>query len=143
MIRNKIIKALLNFFFGNKKVQHILIKQEVIGDIIEFAKTNHPKEFIAFLGGEIKNNNLLITHLIYQQYYPSTRSVFTRINLPITSQAFGSVHSHPSPNNEPSREDLLFFGKNGWIHLIIKYPYRVEDIAAYDYKGNKIDFEIY
>ena len=142
-IVNKIKDSFMNFLFGNTKINHILIKEQVLEDIISFAKANHPNEFIAFLGGEIKDNHLLITHLLYQQYFPSTRSVFTRINLPMTSQAFGTVHSHPGPSNSPSKQDIMFFGKNGWVHLIINYPYSIESIAAYDFNGNRITYDTY
>ncbi len=139
----KIKEGIEDFFFGRHKVKQILVKEEVIEDIMSFAKLNHPKEFVAFLGGEVKGDSLIITHLIYQHYSSSSKSAFTRINLPMVSGVVGTVHSHPGPSNQPSEEDLLFFGKMGMIHLIIKYPYNYEDIAAYDYEGNPIVYDIY
>ncbi len=143
----KLIKRLkenfFGFLFGRQKVKQILVKEEVLEDIISFAKMNHPNEFVAFLGGEVKNNTLMITHLLYQNYYASSKSVMTKINFPMLSNVVGSVHSHPGPSNQPSDDDLLFFGKTGMVHFIIKYPYNYEDIAAYNYRGDPITYDIY
>ena len=142
-LANKIGNKLLDFIFTSKKVKKILVKEEVLEDMMNFARANHPNEFMAFLGGKIEQSTLLITHLIFQSYYASKSSVVTRINLPTTSHAVGTVHSHPGPSNHPSEEDLLFFGKTGFVHFIIKYPYNYEDIAAYDFNGDPVEYEIY
>ncbi len=139
----KFKESIGDFMFGRHKVKQILIKEEVIENIMSFAKLNHPKEFVAFLGGEVKDNSLIVTHLVYQHYSSSNKSAFAKINLPMVSGVVGTVHSHPGPSNQPSEEDLLFFGKMGMVHLIIKYPYNYEDIAAYDFDGNPVEYEIY
>jgi hypothetical protein len=37
---------------------------------------------------------------------------------------------------------MNFFGKTGFIHLIVKYPYKtIADIAAYDLAGGMLDLE--
>ncbi len=38
--------------------------------------------------------------------------------------------------------DLQFFRKNGVVNLIIGYPYRPNNIACYDYDGNRQPFYI-
>ena len=55
---------------------------------------------------------------------------------------YATIHSHTSGSNLPSFEDLHSFVKNGKVHFIVKYPYRLEDVACYDYNGNKYDIEI-
>ena len=52
----------------------------------------------------------------------------------------GTVHSHPGGTAEPSVADLTNFF--GLVSLIIKWPYRDEDIFAWDSKGNQIEMTI-
>jgi proteasome lid subunit RPN8/RPN11 len=125
-----------------KKFSKIILKRDVVLDIIDFAKTNYPKEFIAVLEGETKAGDLTITGLLYQPYKSSSKAAFMWQNLPMTSSTVGIVHSHPSPNNTPSSQDLRFFGKGGIIHLIIGYPFTEQTLACYDLNGNAIQFSI-
>ncbi|MEM2089686.1 MAG: Mov34/MPN/PAD-1 family protein [Candidatus Pacearchaeota archaeon] len=129
------------FSLDNFSFSKIKIKKKVIESIIAFARASHPKEFSAFLQGSIKNKILIIDDLIYQPYRASETATFTRID-PYLSKVFGSVHSHTLHCLEPSQTDLLFFNKKGAIHLIVCYPYTVKDIACYDFRGRKIEFEI-
>ena len=46
------------------------------------------------------------------------------------------VHSHPTGSEEPSLEDLNNFF--GLVSLIVKSPYKDEDIFAWDSNGNSI-----
>ncbi len=120
----------------------IVIKKEVIISIIDFARANYPREFIAFLQGTTKQKVLTITNLIYQPYDSSIKQASTKSFFNFASNIVGSVHSHPSINSRPSNTDLQSFNKRGVVHLIIDYPYRVQDIKAYDFKGNRINFLI-
>lgn len=75
--------------------------------------------------------------------FSSERSALMRLNmLPVSSQACGSVHSHPSPNSEPSKADLTFFDKFGEIHIIVASPYRNDTWRAFDRKGNEVELEV-
>lgn len=143
----KLVKKLSNwskklFELEKYDFEKIIIERGVIDTILEMAQMTSPKEFIAFLEGRQKKKELRIYGLSYQEYFANERSTLSKINFPITSSIVGSVHSHPGPNNHPSRADLHFFSKRGLIHLIIKSPYREQDIQAYDIKGNKIGFEV-
>lgn len=130
---------LIKFFELDKfDYKNIIIKKSVVENISKFAKKSYPSEFIAFLKGEKINENLVINSLIYQEFESSKSSAFTKMNLPILSGAVGTVHSHPSYSNFPSKTDLRFFNKNFGIHLIISYPFSIKDIKAYDPKGNRI-----
>ena len=120
----------------------IIFDREVIDAILELAQMTSPNEFIAFLEGKQRKKILRIYGLAYQEYFANEHSTLAKINFPITSSIVGSVHSHPGPNNEPSRADLHFFSKRGIIHLIIKKPYKEKDIQGYDAHGNKIGFEV-
>lgn len=138
------IKQLFKKFFELEKYDFdkVIIEREVIDNICELAKQTYPKEFIAFLEGKIRKKILRIYGLAYQEYVANEHSTLSKINFPLTSAIAGSVHSHPGPSNSPSRADLHFFSKRGLIHLIIKQPYREQDIQAYDKNGNKVGFEV-
>ncbi len=128
--------------FDNYRFDEINIKEGLIYDIIQAAKNNYPNEFVALLGGYIKNKKLIIDSLIYQESYNSRRSVLMRMNLPLLHGTFGSVHSHPSYSNRPSDADLRFFNKRGFVHLIICQPYNFENIEAYSNNGERLNFKI-
>lgn len=130
------------FELDRYEFERVVIDREVIDNIMELAKQTHPKEFIAFLEGKSRKKIMRIFGLLYQEYEASTNATAAKINLPLTSSAVGSVHSHPGPSNQPSSTDLRFFSKHGVVHLIIRMPYRAEDIAAYDLQGRRIGFEI-
>lgn len=120
----------------------VWIKKKVIEDIINFAKANAPREFSAFLKGRIKDRNLLVDGVIYQNFHSSENSSVITTNLPVFSHRVGTVHSHPTPRNSPSRADLQFFSKYGSINLIIGKPYTAGSIAAYDGSGRRIAFNM-
>ena len=129
---------------GQQKFSRIRIRKEVAEDIIEFAKGAYPKEFVAALEGEIKDETLTITGLLYHPFRASETSALpdAMIPIPMTSGSIGSVHSHPSGPNTPSRQDLYSFGKTGIVHLIIKKPFRQEDMACYNLRGEPCSFEV-
>ena len=123
---NKLTKWFKKFFELEKyDFDRVIIDREVIDAILELAKMTSPREFIA-----------------YQEYFANEHYTLSRINFPLTSSIVGSIHSHPGPNNNPSRADLHFFSKRGMVHLIIKKPYTEKDIQGYDAHGNKIRFEV-
>jgi proteasome lid subunit RPN8/RPN11 len=127
-------------FFGIRPIKEIVVKKEIIEEIIELAKENHPKEFSVLLKGRIKGNTLIVSGLLYQTIFTSPVSTWMKINLPMGSGSVGSVHSHPGPSNRPSGADLNFFSKHGVFHMIICMPYSAETIEGYDNKGNRLMF---
>ena len=143
---NKISGALKKFFLSvlpkHKTFSKIVFHKSVVQDIINFARVNYPKEFIALLEGKASDETLFVTGLLYQPYEASHRSASVHLNLPMVSGAIGSVHSHPSHNSWPSSADLEFFNKRGYLHCIISYPYTSSDLVVYDNEGNELIFEI-
>lgn len=121
--------------------ERIIIKQDVIEDIIALAKENHPKEFLSFLDGKIEDKRLVITQLLYQEYHASDRSAAPILRFPANT-FYGSVHSHPGYNNRPSQADKQFFRKIGIINIIICKPYSIKDIKFYNHEGEEIQIEI-
>jgi len=137
------IDYIIEKIFGLKKIKRIKVDSRVVDEIIETARNVHPKEFAALLEGKIEDDSLHVKGLIFLPGETSNEgAVMQVLMLPPFTSAIGSVHSHPTPNNNPSREDLHFFSKNGLFHMIIAYPYREDTIASYDRYGNTIDFEI-
>lgn len=119
----------------------MLIKRNVLGFILGASREIHPKEFTGLLRGnsEIIEETLLIPGSIFGENFATIRSDMK----PIDPSIIGSVHSHPGNSFTPSKADLRFFNKTGFAHLILKYPYKgIEDVAAYDNMGNRIELII-
>lgn len=129
------------FELDKLKFNEVIIKKEIIEIIIELAKENYPKEFLAFFQGKIKNNKLNIEQLDYHQYYASESSAFPILQYG-KMNFYGSVHSHPSLSNKPSRADIEFFRKTGIVHAIICKPFDFEHINFYNHQGEEIIIKI-
>jgi len=127
---------------GQPRFSKIELKREVLLDIIDFANANHPREFVAVLEGRVIDETLVIEGLLYQPYHSSNGAAVMRQDLPLTTNAIGTVHSHPSPNNSPSAQDIRLFSKSGLVHMIIGYPFTEQAIACYDLNGKPLEFEI-
>jgi len=141
-IKSILKKTFIKMFDLDKlEFNRILIKQDVIENIIELAKEAHPKEFLAFLDGKIKDNILTITGLLYQEYNATENSAAPMFHFP-DKTFYGSVHSHPGYSNKPSLADKQFFRKTGIINIIICKPYLFENIKIYNHNGEEIITEI-
>ena len=118
-----------------------VFEKRAVEFIREASRNTYPEEFIALLR---KNSKGAVSEVIVVplSVYGDGFSSINFSMLPLTSDVCGSVHSHPSPVNWPSRGDLLFFSRIRGIHAIIGYPYRQEDIAAYDERGKPLPLEI-
>lgn len=116
------------------------IKKQVIESITMAAKTVYPKEFISMLGKNEKEeiNELVILPAVYGKNFSSMRTDL----IPFDSKIVGTIHSHPSPNNNPSSADLKVFSALGKIHLIICWPFNLDNIKAFDSKGKETELEI-
>lgn len=129
------------FDIDKLRFNKIIIKKEVLEEASDYAKNAYPKEFLAFLQGAIKNSALVIDGLIYHEYLASENSAMPIFHFADKS-FYGTIHSHPSHNNRPSRADLGFFRKMGIIHCIISNPYTPENMRFYDYNGEEINISI-
>lgn len=116
------------------------IDKEVINLITNASQSSHPKEFAGILRADGKR---ITEVLILPGTYSSERSVLMKLNtLPISSNACGSVHSHPSQKATPSRADLTLFDKLGQVHIILASPYNEASWKAFDKKGKEINLEV-
>jgi proteasome lid subunit RPN8/RPN11 len=129
------------FDLDKLRFKSICIGKDIIESIIELAIINNPKEFVAFFKGYVKDNKLILDSLVYQQYYATTHSATPIFHFNDTN-FYGSVHSHPSYNNNPSQTDIRFFRKIGIVNCIICKPYKVENVRFFNHEGDDINVEI-
>ncbi len=119
----------------------MLIRRKALEFILGVSKRIYPNEFGALLRGnsEIIEEILLIPGTTFGKDLATIRFDMK----PIDYSIIGSVHSHPGRNFKPSRADIRFFGKIGFVHLIVRYPYSsIEDIAAYNSFGERIELRV-
>lgn len=137
--RNALTKILGN----DKSIEEVHIDYRVIDEIVKIAINADPNEYVALLSGDIDKDILKITGLIFLPFKASSSSAVMEVfMMPMTTNAVGSVHSHPGPSAQPSQADLTFFGKNGYFHMIICRPYSESSIRAYDPFGNPLTFYV-
>jgi len=117
----------------------VKIKEDTIESIALAAKEVYPNEFISMLGTNEKKeiSELVIFPAVYGKNYSSIRADL----IPFDRNIIGTVHSHPSTNNFPSQGDLKVFSALGKIHLIICWPFNLNNIKGFDSKGNEVKIE--
>jgi proteasome lid subunit RPN8/RPN11 len=116
------------------------IKTAALEFILGVSGKTYPREFTALLrgGGDMIDEVLLIPGTMFGEDFATIRMDMK----PLDATIIGSVHSHPSRSFQPSEADISFFGKTGFIHLIVRYPYKsIADIAAYDLSGGRLELE--
>lgn len=117
------------------------IKKRTLLDLLEASRNVYPKEFLALIGSKEKNE--VIDEYIILPAESGDSAAFIYMNTkPRDGRIVGSIHSHPSRSNRPSAGDLSSFPKYGRIHLIISYPYTMQDVALYDSGGRELEFEV-
>lgn len=116
------------------------IDEEVLKLVLHASKSSHPNEF----AGILRSSEDIITEvLLLPGTFSSDRSALMRLDmLPLSSKACGSVHSHPTPNMNPSEADLNFFSRFGKIHLIIAHPYSQKSWKAFDSRGEIVSLKL-
>lgn len=119
----------------------VVFSRDIIDGIKESSKNVFPMEFIALLR---KNEGGIVSELLIiprSTYGKGFSSLYLDMIPPFLNHC-GSIHSHPTRSNSPSKGDLLFFQRLGRIHAIISYPFGDDDIAVYDTGGKKLLLEI-
>jgi proteasome lid subunit RPN8/RPN11 len=118
----------------------IWIKRKALLFMLDAAKGAFPNEFIGLL--RMRGNEIREVLVLPGSTYAETFSSITEYLVPIDKSIAGSVHSHPSRSNKPSRADLRFFSEKGRIHIIVRYPFAEGDVAVYDVDGNPLGFAV-
>lgn len=130
-------------FFKKKKLRrHITIKRDAMDGIISYCKIKHPNEAILIVKGKSRKGSITVDGLVIPPFSHSgpTFAGFPHSFLPFDMSYVGTVHSHPGGSAEPSVTDLNNFF--GLVSLIIKWPYRDEDIFAWNSKGEGIELTV-
>lgn len=137
-------KPFSKIFGTNKfKFSEVYIDEEVIESIIHYAKSSDPNEFMAIFDGDVSDEILHITGLVFLPSKTSNEGVIVNTEmLPVMTSQWGFVHTHSGSSAMPSDVDLFTFSKNGLFHMIICQPYKVEDILAYNRYGEFVEFKI-
>lgn len=137
--------SFISKLFGNNddEFSEVKVDREVLNSVIYYSKQAYPNEFLAFFDGEIKNNVLYITSLLFVPGETcETGAVVHNEMVPMNTKYYGSVHSHPGPSASPSDADLMTFSKNGYFHMIVCLPYSYETFKAYDRHGEPMDYSV-
>ncbi len=119
----------------------VKIKKEVAEGLLKVSREVYPKEFIGLLRAE----KGVISEVIIPPFsiYGVGESSFSPYRLPVDLSIVGSVHSHPSGEPAPSKQDINVAFSFGFIHLIITYPFiGFENIHAYDKEGKPLKVEV-
>jgi proteasome lid subunit RPN8/RPN11 len=114
------------------------VKEAALQFLLEASQNIYPREFVGLLRGEgdLISEILVLPASIYGEGFARVKWAV----VPIDKSIVGSVHSHPSPNNSPSRGDLTYFRKTGKTHLIAGHPFEsLADVACYDNMGESLN----
>lgn len=124
--------------FSQKKVEGIT--RRVLNMILESSKDAYPNEFACGL----REIDGIISELILVPGTISgpTSAILKLHSLPIDYSIVGIAHSHPTPSNKPSPEDLMLFSRYGRVHIIVGYPYDLNSWQTYDWNGNNLDLKL-
>lgn len=124
--------------FGRKKI--IGITERVLRMVMESAKDAYPNEFAA---GMREIDGIISELIMVPGTVTNHRKALLKLHhLPIDYSIVGVVHSHPSPNITPSREDLTMFGRYGRVHIIVGMPFDMNSWRAYNYDAKIIDLPV-
>jgi len=116
------------------------IARDTLHFILEASRSSHPLEFIGLLRPV---DDIIGEVLLIPGSESSNRSATLRFDMvPLTSGSIGTVHSHPSPYPQPSREDLFFFSRHGIYHIIAAYPYTDDSWRCYDAAGREQKLDV-
>ncbi len=116
------------------------IARDALHFILGVSRSSYPKEF----AGLLRANEDIITDVLL---LPGTESsevsaVMRLYMMPMSVGSVGSVHSHPSSDITPSKEDLTMFGRTGDYHIIAGHPYTGQSWACYDAAGKRRDLPV-
>lgn len=134
---------LSKIFKNNEEFSEVRIDREVLDSVIYYSKKAYPNEFLAFFDGQIIDEVLYITGLLFIPGETCETGALVHTELiPMTTKYWGSVHSHPGPSAMPSDADLKTFSRNGYFHMIVCLPYSLDTFKAYDRYGNPQSYSI-
>lgn len=141
-IKNLLVKfftkflALDRFYF-----ERIVLTKDFLQQAISYAAESHPYECFGLLHGTVKDKRLYLISVVFVPHSSEKTNVVTKPLIFNSVTEWGTIHSHPSGNIRPSKEDLITFSKNP-VNIIIGHPYSSSKISIYNQDGKLLGFEI-
>jgi len=119
----------------------VLMDRQAAESLLVLARARHPNEAILLLRGKLVDSDVHVEEVVIPPFGSGGRGFahFPSHALPIDFSIVGTAHSHPTGNPLPSSTDLNNFYSR--IMIIAARPYRPQDIAAYNKKGESIPIE--
>lgn len=116
------------------------IRASIIKVLCEIGLQAHPHEFAALLrekGGVIEEVDLLPGTIGGERHATMHLDM-----MPLDTHVAGSAHSHPNGVLRPSPADLTFFPRAGRYHIIVGYPYHLDNWRCFLTDGSMHDLEV-
>ncbi|MFH0863104.1 MAG: Mov34/MPN/PAD-1 family protein [Candidatus Altiarchaeota archaeon] len=102
----------------------------------------YPREFMGLLRG--KGDEIAEIIILPATLWGEGFAEIHGMHVPMDKSIIGSIHSHPSQSNRPSKQDLMEFGRSGNIHLILRHPYHsIRDVACFSTDGGTLDITVW
>lgn len=108
------------------------IARDTLRFILEVSRDTLPCEFAGVLQAE---NGVITEVLLLPGTESGERQATLKLYMLPNMHIVGSVHSHPSRDIRPSKEDLAFFGRIGDYNIIAGVPFSDRSWACYDRSG--------
>lgn len=115
------------------------IAKDTLSFILEVSKSSAPQEFAGLLSAE---GDIITDVVIVPGTESSEESAVMQLFMLPNIPTIGTVHSHPSANLKPSRQDLELFERKGKYHIIVAMPYNMSSWACYNNKGEPLKLEV-
>lgn len=118
------------------------IERQTLDAMLHLSREQHPHEVVLLLRGETINDEVHISEFLFPPFATAGRSFaeFPLRMLPIDFTIVGTTHSHPSGSPRPSTRDLNNFYSR--VMIILAFPYREGDAAAYNSKGEPFPLDV-
>lgn len=110
------------------------IARDTLEFILEASRSSMPEEFAGLLQAD---KGIITEVLVIPGTESSRMSALIRLYMLPNISVVGSVHSHPSANISPSKQDLLFFSRTGDYHIIVGPPFTEHSWACYNISGER------
>jgi proteasome lid subunit RPN8/RPN11 len=116
------------------------IKEDVIQALCEMGRHSHPQEFAALLREE--EGIIFEVNLLPGTTGGKGHATIHLDMMPLDTHVAGSAHSHPNGVLRPSSADLNFFPQSGRYHIIVAYPYHLDNWRCFLTDGTIYSLEV-
>lgn len=120
------------------------IRRRCAMSMMAAAKSAYPNEFIGILEGEREGDEIIVESMLVPPNItvgPGSAS-FSPWMLSSSISDIGTFHSHPHGSFRQSRQDRFTSSKEGGVHIVLGWPFVLENLVAYDSAGNRVEYEL-